>query len=56
MRRGVLIVGAESRSIGSDFRAIPRILGGFLAVLPLAVWRWLMRLRPETQAWRDSSF
>lgn len=39
MRRGVLIVGSESRSFAADFRALPRIIGGFLAAAPLALWR-----------------
>ena len=43
MRRNVLIVGAEGGSLASDFRAIPRVLAGFLAAVPLAFWR---RLRP----------
>jgi hypothetical protein len=40
MRRGVLIVGSGSRSLGSDFRAMPRVVAGFLAVVPLAIWRF----------------
>jgi len=39
MRRGVLIVGSEGRSMADDFRAMPRIVGGFLAAGPLALWR-----------------
>lgn len=39
MRRGVLIVGSEGRSMAADFRAMPRIVAGFLAVGPLALWR-----------------
>ena len=39
MRRGVLIVGSESRSFAADFRAMPRIVAGFLAVAPIALWR-----------------
>jgi ABC-type amino acid transport system permease subunit len=39
MRRGVLIVGSEGRSFAADFRAIPRIVGGFLAVAPIALRR-----------------
>jgi hypothetical protein len=41
MRRGILIVGSGSRSMAADFRAMPRIVGGFLAVLPLALWRFV---------------
>ena len=39
MRRGALIVGKEGGSIGSDLRRIPRLLGGFLAVGPIALYR-----------------
>ena len=39
MRRGVLIVGSEARSMAADFRAMPRIVAGFLAVGPLAIWK-----------------
>jgi hypothetical protein len=45
MRRGVLIVGSEGRSLANDFRALPRIIGGFLAVAPLALWRTLRLTR-----------
>jgi hypothetical protein len=41
MRRGVLIVGSGSRSMAADFRAMPRIVGGFLAVVPLVFWRFV---------------
>jgi hypothetical protein len=48
MRRGVLIVGSEGRSLAADFRAMPRIVAGFLAVAPIALWRlsrnWSSRL------------
>jgi len=37
MRRGVLTVGSDGRSFTADFRALPRILGDFLAVAPLAL-------------------
>jgi hypothetical protein len=39
MRRGVLIVGSEGRSFAADFRAMPRIVAGFLAAAPLALSR-----------------
>ena len=39
MRRGVLVVGPECRSLAADFRSMPRIIGGFLAAGPLALWR-----------------
>jgi hypothetical protein len=41
MRRNILTVGGDSRSLISDFRAMPRILAGFLTLAPLALWRIL---------------
>lgn len=41
MRRGALVVGRNARSIGADMRALPRMIGGFLSVLPLWAWRSL---------------
>ncbi len=49
MRRNILIVGSGAGTLASDFRAVPRVLGGFLAVLPLAVWR-LIRKPPQQSA------
>jgi hypothetical protein len=43
MRRNILIVGSQAGSFASDFRALPRILGGFLAIAPLSLWRILRR-------------
>ena len=34
MRRGALLVGGEGGSFGGDLRRLPRLLFGFLAVLP----------------------
>lgn len=39
MRRGTMVVGKNAASIGQDMRAMPRVIGGFLAVIPL----WVMR-------------
>jgi hypothetical protein len=39
MRRGAMTVGANCRTIGEDMRAMPRMIGGFLAVIPM----WAMR-------------
>jgi hypothetical protein len=39
MRRGAMVVGKNSPTIGQDLRAMPRVIGGFLAVIPL----WVMR-------------
>jgi hypothetical protein len=41
MRRGVLIVGSGGRSLRADFRALPRIIGDFVAAGPLSLWRIL---------------
>jgi hypothetical protein len=41
MRRGVLIVGMEGRSLAADFRSLPRTIGGFVAIGPLSLWRIL---------------
>lgn len=45
MKRGALTVGSSSRSLGEDLRAMPRMIGGFIAALPLIAWRSL-RSRP----------
>jgi hypothetical protein len=39
MRRGVLLVGEDRMSIWHDLKAMPRLLLGFIAVPPVAVWR-----------------
>jgi hypothetical protein len=39
MRRGALIVGANQRSLGHDMQRMPRLIGGFLAAGPLALFR-----------------
>jgi len=41
MRRGTMVVGKDAVSIGADMRALPRVIGGFLAVVPLWAWRSL---------------
>lgn len=41
MRRGAMLVGKQCASLGEDMRAMPRIIGGFLAVIPLWLWRSL---------------
>lgn len=41
MRRGTMVVGQHAKSIGQDMRAMPRMIAGFVAVLPLSAWRWL---------------
>jgi hypothetical protein len=41
MRRGTMVVGKDSASVAEDLRAMPRVLGGFLAVVPLWAWRSL---------------
>lgn len=39
MRRGALLVGAEGGSVGADFRRMPRLIAGFLAAGPIALFR-----------------
>jgi len=41
MQRGALVVGAGSSSIGADLRRMPRLLGGFFAAGPLALYEWI---------------
>jgi hypothetical protein len=41
MRRGTMVVGDNCPSLGHDMRAMPRVIGGFLAVIPLWVVRSL---------------
>ena len=41
MRRGVMVVGANSPSLLSDLRRIPRTIAGFVCVIPLWAWRSL---------------
>lgn len=43
MRRGVLLVGADRRSLLSDLRLLPNVVAEFLLVLPLALWRGLVK-------------
>ena len=40
MRRGVMIVGEERRSLWEDMRMMPRVIASFLALGPLAIWRY----------------
>ncbi len=39
MRRGTLLVGSESGSIGADLRHVPALIGGFILAGPLALFR-----------------
>lgn len=41
MRRGTMVVGRNSASFVEDLRALPRVIGGFLAAGPLWVWKSL---------------
>ena len=45
MRRGVLIAGPDAQSLAADFRALPRVLVGFLGVAPL------LRNTRKTERW-----
>jgi hypothetical protein len=39
MRRGALLVGGQGRGFGSDLRALPGLIGGFLVAGPKALLR-----------------
>jgi hypothetical protein len=39
MRRGTMVVGENAASIGSDLRAMPRVIAGFVSAGPLWAWR-----------------
>lgn len=41
MRRGTMVVGKNCRTLGQDMREMPRVIGGFLAVIPLWIARSL---------------
>jgi len=43
MRHGVLVVGRESKTLLEDLAALPRVIVGFLAAGPAALWRILHR-------------
>ncbi|HKD06510.1 MAG TPA: hypothetical protein VKB79_11465 [Bryobacteraceae bacterium] len=39
MRRGALITGKGARSLAADMRAMPRLIAGFVAFVPLLIMR-----------------
>ncbi len=41
MRRGTMVVGRHSPSLADDMRAMPRVIAGFAAAIPLWAWRSL---------------
>lgn len=41
MRRGALVVGSGAGSITDDLKRMPRLIGGFAAAGPLAIWRMM---------------
>ena len=41
MRRGTMVVGKGSATLGQDMRSMPRVIAGFLAWGPLWAWRSL---------------
>ena len=50
MRRGALLVGAEGGSVGADLRRMPRLIAGFLAAGPIALFRligWRIAVRSK---------
>ena len=42
MRHGVMLVGGEGRPLHRDLRSMPRLIGGFVAHIPLLIWRRAM--------------
>jgi hypothetical protein len=43
MRRGALVTGEGQQTLSCDMKRMPRLIAGFLACGPLAVWRLLER-------------
>lgn len=43
MRRGALVTGEGRETLGSDLKRMPRLIAGFLAAGPRAVWRLFSR-------------
>lgn len=43
MQKGVLIVGEGRQPLSSDLRRMPRVLAGFLLVVPRALWQQVRR-------------
>ena len=50
MRRGALIVGEDRQSLAHDMRRMPRLVAGFLAAGPLALFRWCKSQRTRGMA------
>jgi len=54
MRRGALIVGVGRQSLTSDLRRMPRLILGFLAIVPRRLFQGMVRLlrqpRPDVRA------
>jgi len=53
MRRGALVVCSDAGSLGADMCRMPRLIAGFLAAGPLAIWQWFRKnagLRPAGTA------
>jgi hypothetical protein len=47
MRRGVLVVGdEEGKTLLGDLASMPRMIGGFVSVVPMAAWRAVRRDKP----------
>ncbi|MBK9166892.1 MAG: hypothetical protein IPM24_05435 [Bryobacterales bacterium] len=52
MRRGAMVVGAEGESLFRDMRRMPRLIGGFLWVIPKFLYdlcRRILTTRPGAQ-------
>ncbi len=48
MRHGTFVTGREGGSLWSDIKHLPRIIFGFIAAGPIALWRWFRPLPPST--------
>jgi len=49
MRRGALVVGGGSASVGADLRRMPRLIAGFVAAGPIAVHHWAISLQQQVE-------
>ena len=53
MRKGALVVGTGSQSVGRDLLAMPKIVGQFCAALPLYFWRRLRTIHEPQNSTSD---
>lgn len=55
MRRGALVVGPRRDSLAQDMRRMPRLIGGFVTVLPKAIRRLMRAMTRPNAAPRTST-